>query len=350
MAPKHRVIWSLRWRALCLGAITLGAVAADPSPAAVNAPEVIATERASTAVAAYGDLVVWSSFDPATKRYSLMSLAGDRIERLPIRSRAVAFDADLGLGPDGEVTAVYSRCGVEPEPFEEQNFIPDYAAGRDCRLYRFSFEERKERRVRSPRRQGRGEFLPAIWRDRIAFGRVSRRQGAPELVIRSLRSGHERKVRLPVRGAFRDAARTVLTGTDLRGASLASAWLYQEVECRRQERDPEDDKVEPFGTQLFAGAAAHQRTVASACQIEDLKNVSNPDQSSGSIFALVARQGQLRTRRTFSRAGQPTTDSAIPLGTLDFAVGRSSVYFSVVRSVEEAGRQSFAYDIVRTAR
>ncbi len=216
-----------RWRTGTAAVLGVTLFGVPPAGASGGGIETLASERAPTGVTAYRGRVVWSSLNPRTGRFSLMAWAGGRRERLPVRSRAVPFDVDLGPGPDGATWVVYSRCAREPSSAEPSNGLPDYSSGTRCRLFRFSFEDGKERRLPTSGRPERSEFVPTIWRGRLAFGRISRpderprferaerRDALPRLFVRALRSGAERVVRLPVRKAFRDASVDLLTGTDL---------------------------------------------------------------------------------------------------------------------------------------
>src|SRR6188474_3203265 len=109
-----------RWVVLPL----LGIVLAPPAWA--DTP--IATVAAPTSVSANGGRLVWSAYDPATRRYSLMTRFAGVISPVPVEPRSVPFDVDLGPKPNGSTVAAYSRCSLEPEP-------PNPARG--CDIYEF---------------------------------------------------------------------------------------------------------------------------------------------------------------------------------------------------------------------
>ena len=127
-------------RLLCLAAACAPALL--PSPAAAQDDDVLARVDRPTPVAAYGGRVAWSVRDPATDRFTLVSqTSGGTPAPLPVAPRGVPFDVDLGPGPDGGVTAVYSRCRTEPPNFVQM------VRGRGCDVYAFDFAAGTERRV-----------------------------------------------------------------------------------------------------------------------------------------------------------------------------------------------------------
>jgi hypothetical protein len=217
----------------CVGFIGAGPALAEPF-----------TERTgATHVNGFGGRLVWSRYDARRKVYRLAELVGGRARLLPIASRSVSFDVDLGPGPQGDVVAVYSRCATETElggggpsgPFAM------YRAGLGCRIYQYSFATRKERRLRVA--VGRASlFLPTVWRDRIAFAAsmgdgtaswlpapklyVQRGAGAP----RALRGG-------PAAPANMNAAVDGPSSLDLRASTLLYAWnsLPRTAACGSEE-------------------------------------------------------------------------------------------------------------------
>jgi hypothetical protein len=153
-------------------ALALAAVMAFP--AAASADFTIATVERPTPVSAYAGRVVWSHYDASIAGYRLSethaSPNGAVTTQLPVAPRSVPFDADVGPGAGGAPTVVYSRCAVEPRLGADQ--LPVRAAGRGCDVYRFALGGSAEARVAGVSTGGASEFLPSIWRDRIAFGRV----------------------------------------------------------------------------------------------------------------------------------------------------------------------------------
>jgi hypothetical protein len=188
-----------RFVCLLVGVMLAGAVLAAPA----GAEEVIAREWAPSKVAHHGGVTVWSRLDRDTGRYHLMAHDGRRTRRIGLRSRQVPFDVELGPGRFGP-TLVYSRCRREPFVPGRKPMLPVWSSGRGCDLYSYSLAANVravESRLRGPSTRNASEFLPSIWRDRIAFGRVyERRSGRrgmnPYLYVREL-AGRARSRRMP---------------------------------------------------------------------------------------------------------------------------------------------------------
>jgi opacity protein-like surface antigen len=142
------------------------------APAASHAQDQpIATVDRPTPVASFGGRVIWSTLNQATGNWSLVTRAGGVTQTVPVAPRRVAFDADLGPGPDGGVVAVYSRCAQDPPP--GSGFAPTlYNRGRGCDIWMYDFATGTERRLANASSPSATEFFPTIWRNTLAFGRV----------------------------------------------------------------------------------------------------------------------------------------------------------------------------------
>jgi hypothetical protein len=194
---------------------------------------VLAQEQAPSKISAEINRVVWSSYDPATHDYYLMSHeALGPTTRLPVAPRKVPFDVDLGYLGEGEEVAAYSRCKREPNIVGggSGGLLPDYATGRGCDVYLFDFSAQKESRYAQVSSSRASEFLPSVSpAGRIAFARVyerrhGRRGKLPYLYARRGRSTH----RIP--GGPR--GKTGLPGPtsiDLKGRLLAFGWDFETV-------------------------------------------------------------------------------------------------------------------------
>jgi hypothetical protein len=231
-------------------AVALSLVLATAPPA--GADETISTLARVSSVSAYGGRVAWSSFDPNLNTFVLMTRFGGTTGQVPVRPRTVPFDVDLGPNRAGQTVAVYSRCRNDPprrEPALGNVFtqLPAYAEGRGCDLYEFDFERNRESRLSGPNSSGASEFLPSIWKDRIAFTRVyEKKKGrdgkTPHLYSRA-HIGSSTSLRLPggtrATGLFCSGGkprrcRAVVepgpTAVDLAGKRLAVAWDSGEPE------------------------------------------------------------------------------------------------------------------------
>jgi hypothetical protein len=148
--------------------------AAVLAPAAAHAaPTTLAVEKAPTRVAAWDGTVMWSTFDPATKTYSLVkSVDGGAPVAVGVAPRSgKPFDIDLGTGPSGETFAVYTRGGD---------------------VYRLNVatqSETKMKRISSPKHVERD---PTIQRGAIAF--IRRSGGLDHLRIVDTNTGPQGKL------------------------------------------------------------------------------------------------------------------------------------------------------------
>ena len=209
----------------CVLAALLGSLVV----AAPAAAQSVATLDRSTPIAAYGGRLVWSSFDPATQTYGLVTRAGGVTSAVPVARRSVPFDADLGPGPTGSVVAVYSRCTTEVTA--SGSFGPSlYGKGRGCDLYSFDFGSGQETKLASANAPDASEFWPTIWRGTLAFARTyDDKRDFPYIYTRPL-SGGGRSTRQP--GGPRSGCATCNDrlsrpiALDLYGKRLAFAWQY----------------------------------------------------------------------------------------------------------------------------
>lgn len=146
-------------------------------PSLARAQESIALLERSTPVSAYEDRLAWSRYDASTGRYALMTRVDGVTSSVPVATRGVPFDVDVGPDPHGDVAAVYSRCQIEPrsgDPRVRQWVAgtPQWSTGRGCDLYKYTFATGRETRIAAANSGGASEFLPTIWKERVAFARV----------------------------------------------------------------------------------------------------------------------------------------------------------------------------------
>src|SRR4051812_13543959 len=78
--------------------------------------DLIATEPAPTPISAFRGQALWSSAvsTNGNRRYRLRLWANGVARLLPVRSRTIPFDAQLGRDRSGHPVIVYSRCEAEP--------------------------------------------------------------------------------------------------------------------------------------------------------------------------------------------------------------------------------------------
>ena len=89
-------------------ALLILALGAGPAAAA---EERLAVESAPFTADAYGDVIAWSSYDPAAKTYSLRLLRAGQPVTPAVEPSGNPFDLDVGPGPDGAPLVVYARAG-----------------------------------------------------------------------------------------------------------------------------------------------------------------------------------------------------------------------------------------------
>lgn len=189
-------------------------LASAGAPAAAQPASLGQTSEVS--IAAYGG---WVAFTRAGELQ--LSHAGRPATVAPVPPRSIAFDVALGPGPNGHVTAVYSRCRHDrPNQGGRHNGYPSYEASSGCDLYAYDTVTHQERRLRAVSRPDASEYAPSLWRGRIAFARrYERRTGAAGEavhIVEATLGGREHEVRRGQQGQ--------LAGLALRGRALAFAW------------------------------------------------------------------------------------------------------------------------------
>lgn len=332
---------------LAVGWSSSGAVGTAPAQTSRELGlQVLATEFTPTALRAYGGRVVWSSFDPDTRRYRLMTWARGRVAHVPVRSRKVPFDADLGPGRSGGIDVVYSRCAREPAQ-PDRSFLPEYPTGKGCRLWRYTFGDDRERRVPRPRGASSSEVMPSVWGSRVAFISRRRTSGRRRLSIsvRSLtREVADSRVRIPSTVMARGAGSIDLGDIDLRRDRVLSTWSYVETWCRRELLP--DDKTLPDGSELFGGTARHQRVLVRACGADPVKAVFSPSWSGSEAHVLVdtfTRRGSSLRQRAYAGDGSVAEDGAAPDRAAIYAPSANADYYVLYfpASSTDSGQDEF---------
>jgi hypothetical protein len=204
-----------------------------------------------TRAAAFGSWTVWSRPSSTTGLYQLVGRHGGKSFELPVRGRTVPFDASIGPDASGRPTLLYSRCRVEAE-LETTEVL--WAAGRGCRIYRLSLPGGAEHRIDTHAPASASDYLPALWRNHLAFARFTRRRGHNRAEIRVIArpSGRTSMV-----AAGRNPTQaTGVTSLALRGRSVAFTWDNVSQRC-----SDESDSVEIGENQIWTGrlgARVHQ--------------------------------------------------------------------------------------------
>jgi len=229
---------------MLLLAVLAGPAIFQAAPAAADAT--LATATRPTPIGAHAGRVVWSAYDASRGYYVLRTVtAGTPAQDVPVPPRSVPFDVDLGPDAQGETVAVYSRCHRDPPPRRPQvgnalTQMPEWSAARGCNLHQFNFTTGRETRIAGANAPNASQFLPTIWKTRVAFARVyERRRGRlgdrAYLYTRGVTSA-ERSRRVPAgnRSRLRSCSGRPVrcrytvepgpTSLDLAGRRLAFGW------------------------------------------------------------------------------------------------------------------------------
>jgi hypothetical protein len=231
-------------------------------------------------VRAHRGHLVWSRPN-ARGRFDLVLWHAGAIRRLPVPSRRVPFDADIGPGPNGGLVVVYSRCRREPRERHHLTRLPLYEQGRDCSLFRHRVGLRGERRLKGLSAPAGSETLPAVWRDRVAFarhGRVirARADGAGAVPLRRGRPSSEgEQPALP-------------QAVEIRRARVAFEWRAWLTRCPGR---PFTDFPGEL-TQIVSGS----RVLATGCDTDLPSGVAAPSVGRAGVSYVERRRGvRLRT-------------------------------------------------------
>lgn len=225
-------------RSLLVLSLALVAAPVSAAGAAGDLPPE-ATFAAPTPVAAYAGHMVFSR-RAAAGRYVLVERVGAGPERpLPVASRAVPFDVDVGPTSGGRILAVYTRCATEPPPVLSFPGLPVYQTGKGCDVYKVDLDGGREHRFTAANASDATEFWPTYWKGRLGFARVyDHKPDYPYLYVKTIVSGHASQ-RMP--GGQRkecssapgqqppcsDDRRSRPEQLELYGDRLAFAWSYQ---------------------------------------------------------------------------------------------------------------------------
>ncbi len=276
---------------LLLGAALALAVAAPAASA--DSDRVLLTTARPTPLAAGGGLVLYSAWDGS--RYRLTELGSGP---LPIAGAADPFKADIGRDADDHQVAVYRRCTGDKT---------------GCDLYLYDFQTREERALDAAN-SGNDEMSGALWRDRLVFGRVYRREGeVPEGVL------YERSLAHPDRRSKRLAHQRAYT-VDLRGTRVPFA-------------DVREFSREPWMARAPRGEAARLTRVPGGGAAADFLEAVNPTAYGSSIYWLFVRSGDAdvsvlhRYNRTTDRDERVPT--SIPAAASGFAWDAGGAYYAI---------------------
>jgi hypothetical protein len=122
--------------------------------------QLLETLTRPTSISSYGGWAAWSRYDAVHGGYQLMVRNPDGVvSAMGVTESQRPFEVSLGPLPSGGAGAVYARC-VNAVKHE------------GCRLEQLAIESAgaRERRLAVP--GGGSLFLPALWKDTVAFLRA----------------------------------------------------------------------------------------------------------------------------------------------------------------------------------
>jgi hypothetical protein len=172
---------------LCALFVALAPTPTDESPRVLTpahgSDERLGSYQADVELAADGETVAWSEYDPPTGEFRLMLRERGAVRRAPVAPRRVAFDVDVGRTTGGRSLVVYSRCKRE-------------SARRTsgCDLYAFDPAVDQEREI-VVRPRAAEDSRPVVSAGRIVF--VRSRGDLHAFYAASVAGGRVTRVTLP---------------------------------------------------------------------------------------------------------------------------------------------------------
>ena len=194
------------------------------APAAAAPPPTVPGLGTPTPVAALGGRVVWSEPDGAGRYRLVQRVGAGPVTPLPVASRGVPFDVDLGPTDGDRVLAVYSRCAREPD-WSGTSGVPPYHLGRGCDVYRLDLATGEETRYSKASAGDGSEYWPTYWKGRIGFARAyDSKPALPYLYVKDVSSARPSQ-RMPG-GSRGTGPRSSPMHLELYGSRLGFSWWY----------------------------------------------------------------------------------------------------------------------------
>lgn len=311
------------------------------APAAHGATILGDAGRTGTSLGAYGGIVAWSAWSKSAHRWVLVARSEGKTSRVPVLSRRVPFDVDLGPGPRKGVAAVYSRCPSD---------TGSSAAG-GCRLFRYDFASRSEVQLRFLNANGHSDTLPTIWKRSIAFVRRADRPRSLREAYPTIRAafgnGRLDTLRGGTNGRFERLAPTQYSGgegplhLDLRGTRVAYTWDLVPDRCGQEESNVQS--LPEHAQELWLDSRSQHRLLARGCSADAESLFNFPQLGSDTIaYVFSARDDGPYTRRyrrlrVASGAIEAERVFNLPLTGRSFAEDGKSVVYVDGRNIVRAG-------------
>lgn len=198
-------------------------------------------------------------------------------------------------------------------------------------MFEYDFGRRRERRRSELARPGHDEFLPTIWRGRIAFARTRPAKDQsyrPFRLFVSTDGGRPRPLPGGSKGERDEADQggAEPTRLDLRGRRLAFSWslLAEEATCPKREMGT--TTAEELWLVELGG---RRRRVAAGCQFDETSGYADAALTADGLFATMIRdykdrpvlESDVQRLARFSLSGAPRGEVDLPT----FEPGRLAV-------------------------
>lgn len=254
-------------------------LASSNASAQQTADQTLATLTRPSPVSAYGGVLAWSDYNAAIGRYRLITQTGPEVAAVPVATRTVPFDVDVGPDASGRPVLLYSRCAHEPPGFSSFTGLPAWRFGSRCDIYEYQPFAKKERRLNHVSSRHRSETLPSIWKDRIAFAGVDEPDGglptaAPSIYETGLARGAVTRLRGGTSGTITRSGRSFteapgFTTLELRGTEIAFSWEYRGRSCAAADPNGDDPLDPPLNTQVWrTDTSGHRQLLDAGCNKE----------------------------------------------------------------------------------
>lgn len=207
-------------------AVTAALLAPATAAAQSTLPPTISPVSPPTPIAAYNGTLVWSQ-QASNGQYQLVSRTGSGpVTPVPIPTRGVPFDVDLGPTSSGTLYALYSRCATEPE--WGQSGMPPYQLGKGCAIYKFQFPSGPEVRYSKVNASNASQYWPTYWKGKVGFARTYANNPNRGYVYTKTVSSSVPSAQMPI-GSLGNGA-SYGQQLELYGSRLAFGWFYSETQ------------------------------------------------------------------------------------------------------------------------
>lgn len=252
---------------VCVVALLASASSASSAPVIVGTPVADLGDR-RVKIAAHGDWLAWSEYDAADATFSLNVRHGSGpARRLGVKPRNRPFDIDAGSDRDDAPALVYSRCAREPKQRDTDGLyayygLPHYPGGSGCDIYQYSLSTGRERRLNDVSMRGAEEYMPSIWRGRVAFVREYPRGRTLSLYFNDRDGSRSRRL-------HRTQVADDIASVDLRGHRVAYLTARGGASCDGSTTREVTDS--PYKTWVSVVEPARKRTILSSSCSNDAR-------------------------------------------------------------------------------